>query len=762
MTAPRPVPTRVIESTNATRSVVSATFTTVLIVSLTIASMGQTADITSGNKPVANSALGFTSFALKATPVASGRLIFLPEVIHSVGSNPDGSKAPSAAIADLNGDGRLDVVIVSVNTISTVAVLLGNGDGSFQAPQSYSSGLPSAFAVTIADLNDDRKPDLVVTGCCSNSSSGEVAVLLGNGDGSFKSGALYQTGGLSVSAPAAVADVNLDGKFDLVVANLCPTLSCSAFGTLAVLLGKGDGTFQSVVTYSTGGFKSSAVAIADVNADRNPDLLVGNDCGTTCTTYDQGHQLGVLLGKGDGTFQPVAGYASGGFGANSITAIDVNGDSNLDLVVGNRCYLTCGPGSDSGVGTLLGNGDGTFQAAAPYDSGGQLTRGLKVADVNADGKRDLIMVGFCSLNSAGCGSAFANLFALLGNGNGTFQPAVVLYMLGAYGGPKTLLTRDLNDDGKPDLLLVHGCSYRNCPVNDVEVGVMLNNRGAPATTVSLTSSKNPVSRFQTVTYTAKVAGGSGGTLDGTLTFADGADPVKIVPLSSNQATYSTTYRTAGSHQLTATYSGVFHTDAGSRSVTLTENVVNPTKTTLATSGSPSFVGRPVTFTATVTSNYGAIPDGELVTFFDESTLLASVALSGAKATFTTSKLTAKSHGIRAVYGGDSTFATSTGYLNQVVKRYPTTTTLTCHPNPSSFGQVVTMTATVKSAGPMTPTGRVIFTDGTTWIGAGTLSGGVAAITRSNLAPGSHAIKATYNGDSNSATSTSAVVSQVVK
>src|SRR5205823_9753309 len=108
------------------------------------------------------------------------------------------------------------------------------------------------------------------------------------------------------------------------------------------------------------------------------------------------------------------------------------------------------------------------------------------------------------------------------------------------------------------------------------------------------------------------------------------------------------------------------------------------------------------------------------------------------------------------------FATSTGYLNQVVKRYPTTTTLTCHPNPSSFGQVVTMTATVKSAGPVTPTGRVIFTDGTTWIGAGTLSGGVATITRSNLAPGSHAIKATYNGDSNSATNTSAVVSQVVK
>jgi hypothetical protein len=117
--------------------------------------------------------------------------------------------------------------------------------------------------------------------------------------------------------------------------------------------------------------------------------------------------------------------------------------------------------------------------------------------------------------------------------------------------------------------------------------------------------------------------------------------------------------------------------------------------------------------------------------------------------------------MKAVYAGDSMFATSTGYVTQVVELYSTTTTLTSSPNPSSFGQTVTMTATVKSSGPVAPTGKVTFTDGTTWIGAGTLSGGVVTITRSNLTVGTHPITATYNGDSNSAKSSSAVVNQVV-
>jgi hypothetical protein len=567
--------------------------------------MGQTAGTASGKERVAEAGLGSANFLLSATPVITGPLIFLPPVTYSEGNSNNDSGFPSA-IADVNGDGKLDLVVI--NNSNTVIVLLGNGDGSFQAPQSFSTGLVSSEGVTIADFNGDGKPDLMLTGCGVSCSPGDVAVLMGNGDGSFKTAVLYGTGGW-VGQSVAVADVNLDGKADLVVVNGCKTVSCTAYGTLGVMLGKGDGTFEPVVTYSTGGFESSQVMIADVNGDGNPDLLVANGCNPKgCTTYDQSHGVGVLLGRGDGTFRSVVGYASGGLGADSLTAIDLNADGKVDLVVGNRCLLAgCTPLSDKSVGVLLGNGDGTFQAPASYDAGGwsaSPASRVTVADVNGDGKLDLIMPGFCNENSVGCGSALANLFALLGNGDGTFQPGAIFYMLGAYGGSETLLVGDLNDDGNPDLVAVHGCNYLNCPSSDVEVGVLLNNRGAPATTLSLTSSKNPVPLFTTVTYTAKVAGGSGGTLSGTVTFADGSAPIKTVTLSANQAKYSTTYRAAGNHLMTATYSGVFHTDEGSRSVTLTENAVDPTTTALTTSGSPTFVGQPVTFTATITSTYG--------------------------------------------------------------------------------------------------------------------------------------------------------------
>ncbi|MGA9689134.1 MAG: Ig-like domain repeat protein [Candidatus Sulfotelmatobacter sp.] len=607
-------------------------------------------------------------------------------------------------------------------------------------------------------MNGDGKPDLVVTGCSASCSPGNVAVLLGNGDGSFKPGVLYSTGGW-VAGALAVADVNLDGKADIVVVNACKTVECTGVGSLGVMLGKGDGTFEPVVTYGSGGFEASAIAIADVNGDGNPDLLVANGCNpNSCTTYDYSHEVGVLLGRGDGTFRSVVSYASGGFSADSISAIDLNGDGVLDLVVGNESATATA--SDSNGGILLGNGDGTFQTATSYDAGGIFAPGLTVLDVNGDGEPDLIMTGFCAPNSVGCVTTGANLYAILGNGNGTFQPGEILYMLGDYGGREALLVGDLNDDGKPDLVLVHGCELL-CPLDDVEVGVMLNNSGAPATTIALTSDKNPVSLFATVTYTATVAGGSGGTIDGTVTFADGDAPVATATMSTNRATYSTTYKKAGSHLMRATYSGVLHTAEGSRSVALTQNVVDPTKTVLATSGSPSFVGQPVTFSAAVTSAYGVIPSGELVKFYDQNTLLASVALSGGKATYTTSNLTAKKHGMQAIYAGDSMFATSTGYLAQVVELYSTTTTITCSPNPSSFGQKLTITAVVKSSGPVTPTGRVTFRDGTTWIGAGTLSGGVATMSKSNLAAGTHPITATYDGDSNSAQSTSVVVNQVV-
>jgi hypothetical protein len=169
----------------------------------------------------------------------------------------------------------------------------------------------------------------------------------------------------------------------------------------------------------------------------------------------------------------------------------------------------------------------------------------------------------------------------------------------------------------------------------------------------------------------------------------------------------------------------------------------------------------VTFTATVTWTYGTVPDGETVTFFDGTTTIGTGTTTSGVAKLTTSSLTVATHTIKATYPGDSEFKPSSGTVKQVLDKYPTTTTLTSSLNPSQFGQAVTFTAQVTSTGPA-PTGAVKFLDGTTGIGQATPSGGVAKLTKSKLAVGTHSITAHYSGDANSAPSTSPVLNQVVQ
>src|SRR5262249_9861259 len=184
----------------------------------------------------------------------------------------------------------------------------------------------------------------------ANVRSNNVSVLLGNGDGSFRAGGNYATGRGPESV--AVGDFNGDGVPDLAVGN-------DASNNVSVLLGHGDGTFPATASYAVGP-NPQYVAVADLNGDGTPDLAVVN---YVINVFGDA-TISVLLGNGNGSFQPAQSYAAYRY-ATAAAVGDFNGDGIPDLVTANA------PGfpQDSSVVVLLGNGDGTFRSGVRYLTG---------------------------------------------------------------------------------------------------------------------------------------------------------------------------------------------------------------------------------------------------------------------------------------------------------------------------------------------------------------------------------------------------------
>jgi hypothetical protein len=284
------------------------------------------------------------------------------------------------------------------------------------------------------------------------------------------------------------------------------------------------------------------------------------------------------------------------------------------------------------------------------------------------------------------------------------------------------------------------------------------------TTTSVVSSLNPSSFGQSVTFTASVTTLSAATPTGTVTFMDGSTPIGAAPLNTAaQATLTTSSLALGTHSITAVYAGD-SAFAGSTSTVLSQIVQPPsqatTVTTLGSSLNPSTYLRSVTFTATVTSTSPGTPGG-MVSFLDGSNVIGTAMLdAGARASFTTALLTAGTHSITAVYGGDSNFAASKSVaLTQTVQKAVTTTMLASSQNPSATNAVVAFTAVVSSTG--NPTGIVTVLDRKKILGTAMLDSGGMATLSISLSTGSHSITAVYAGDANFAASTSPPIAQRV-
>ena len=548
------------------------------------------------------------------------------------------------ALGDLNGDGKLDVVVTNFNSLATtfgggVSIFFGNGDGTFQPPVFYSTG-KNPTAVAIGDLNGDGKPDLVVT----DVTSGNVSVMLNTGAGAFAAPVQVATGPYPNSV--AIDDINRDGHNDVVVTNSCVLTpnpagcSGSSPNTISVLLGNGDGTFKNPVSYSAGAGPFQ-LALGDLNADGWPDAVVTNNLGTTVT---------VLLNKGDGTFGTPTPYLVGHIPI-WVAIADFNGDGKPDLVVTTR---------DLTLVELLGNGDGSFKSAINYFSGTTFL-GVASADFNGDSRADLVVgtgqstVGIF-LNAGGTSRAQTSIVlspssnpsetltdivisAQVTSAGATPTGSVTLYLDGIPQiGPSI---GQLNASGQASFdigCLPHG-SHNISAIYSGDTSTAASTTSVTETvdlrlvSLALSSSPNP-STVGVMVALATSVGDAGLTplgcptfITGTITFSDGANMLGISPVTpsrfppSGSASLNVSSLSAGNHQISALYSG----DQNFASVTsapLTQVVNASLGLSVGSGGSSSAM-----VSAGQTASYGLSIGG--AGFTGTATITCSLAVTGA-------------------------------------------------------------------------------------------------------------------------------------
>ena len=508
-------------------------------------------------------------------------------------------------------------------------------------------------------------------------------------------------------------------------------------------MGNGDGTFQPAVIYGTG-VNASSLALADMNNGGNTDLAV--------QSFDSG-TVAVLLGNGNGTFQPDNIYnLFNSCEGQSLAVGDVNGDGIPDLAIAGPAPSACG--TEGFIGVALGNGNGSFGPMVFYDAGGSSPFSVGIADVNGDGKPDLLVANLCGTSQNCSNQNSGTVGILLGNGDGTFQSPMVFSSGGSSGASLgSLAVADLNGDGRSDLVVTN--------VIQNTVGVLLNGKTSNTMThLAVSSSKSLVG--QPVTFTATVTSHAGTPPDGgTVSFVSGGSVLGTSTLSGGVASFVTSSLPAGTSLVSASYAGAPGFPASSSGTRRVEVRKNYSSTTISSNLNPAPWGVPVTFTATVTTAFGPVPDGDTVVFWDDYyTELGAANTVNGVATITTSYFRLRNSLVQAKYQGDAEFSRSHAGMFQRVEKGSSSISLTSNPNPSEPGQTVTFTATVTS-----PDGCSLSGGGVEFNGIGHAKinpSGVATITTSTLKEGTHSISAYYGGNVNCLKSDPAGLFQVVQ
>src|SRR6266705_2491949 len=613
--------------------------------------------------------LAFPNRTLAQTP------LFNPQTEYVAGSQQGPS---NIVVGDFNGDGKLDLAVTDYSN-NNVSVLLGNGDGTFQAPRTFPVGIHPA-QVAVGDFNGDGKPDLVV----SNVDSNTISVLLGNGDGTFQAAQSLPVG----LNPwyFALGDFNSDGILDLAVADYGCSQEChpSPSNTVLVLLGNGDGTFRPAPNLTVGN-GPAGVAVADLNGDGKPDLVAPN------------------------------------YGSNSISV-------------------------------LLGNGDGTFQAAQNYlvDSAPVF---VAVGDLNGDGKPDLAVADLHTFNISvlinNSGGSPVVATPTFSPGGGTYTGSVTVTIRDATSGATNHYTTDGSTPTTSSAVYTGALTFTQTTTLNAMAAAssMTNSRVASATYTIQQQVATPTFSPGGGTYTGSVTVTiSDATSEATIHYKiDGSTPTTSSPVYGGALTFTQTTTL----KATAAASGMTNSGAASTTYTIQQQQQVAT---------PAFSPGGGTYTGSVTVTISDATSGATIHYtIDGSTPTTSSPVYGGALTFTqttTLKAMAAASGMT-----DSGVASAT----YTVQQLPTLTSLTLNPSSVVGGPLGSSTGTVTLSGPAPSGGAVVSLSssntsvasvpGSVTVPAGATSASFTVNTSIVVVSTSVTISGSYNGTTQSASLT---------